>query len=333
MAKENNKETPNIALVTGADSGLGFETAKRLAAEGFHVIMAGIRESEAQEAIKAIRNDVPAAILQFEYVDLGSMNSVKRLCDRLLAQYDNLSLLVNNAGVNDTPYRITKDGFEATFQINYLGHVLLTQRLLPLLEANGNARIVHVTSYGHHYGSCDTQSPLWQKISPENQPECERQYHGIKAYFNSKLAVLLFHNELARRFNYCESSVKSIAVHPGSARTQMLKQNPWANCQHSFFQLSEQMVGQTPAEGARPTLHACLHSDVKNGDFYGPDGILELRGSAKLVRGSRDSESKISGYELWNHTMNLLRIDFNLDTDYEPEYDFDAPPSCPCTLL
>lgn len=323
-----NSQKP-IALITGADSGLGFETAKELSIKGYHAIMACMDESKAMEAINKILTINPKASLEFCEVDLRSFEMVEELASYVIDNYPRLHILVNNAGINDNPLEVTADGFEATFQVNYLSHVLLTNRLLPLVEA-AQGRIVHVTSYGHNQAVYDINSPLWQPIDNTQK----LHYDGIQTYFNSKLANLLFHYELSRYLSTNGSMTMSIAVHPGSAKTNMLKINSHANLKHTIFQIGETIVGQTAKGGARPTLHACLDNDVINGNFYGPDGLSELRGNPVKVQGSKTSQNPEYQREMWEHTCELLNLDLNFGFELAPTVDISLEdgPDTKCIL-
>ncbi len=310
-----SKSEKPIALVTGSDSGIGFETAKELALNDYHVIMASRDESNATNAIEKILAINKKATLEFCYVNLNSLDLVNDLANNVIKNYQNLQILVNNAGINDNPFAVTKDGFEETFQVNYLSHVLLTNKLLPMIETN-KGRIVHVTSYGHHNAIYDLKSPLWQSVGETTIPE----YDGIQTYFNSKLANLLFHYELSNRLELNDSGAISIAVHPGSTKTNMLKRNSYANLKHTFFQIGETLLGQKAEEGAMPTLHACLDTEVKNGGFWGTNGIFELRGRPILVSGSSTSQNPEYQRDLWDHTCNLLKLDPSFGLEKMSEY-------------
>ncbi len=241
-----------VALVTGADTGIGFETAKGLTLEGYHVIMACMVESDAMEAINKIQTINPDASLAFCKVDLRYFDMVENLSNYVIDNYSNLHILVNNAGINDNPFEVTDDGFEATFQVNYLSHVLLTNRLLPLINAS-EGRIIHVTSYGHHNAIYNINEPLWERIDDKGNPH----FDGIQTYFNTKLANLLFHHELSRLLWASDSRAKSIAVHPGSAKTNMLKKYSFANIKHSIFEVGETIFGQS-AKGGGSAYLICL---------------------------------------------------------------------------
>lgn len=303
-----------IAIITGANSGIGYETTIELAKAGYIVVMACINISGAQESKKKILEQIPEAQLIIEYLDLGSLSSVRTFTEKIINQYNEISLLINNAGINNAPFVLTEDGFESTFQVNYLGHFYLTQHLLPLLEKNGNGRVITVTSYGHHSGVISFDNPFLQHHEPDNPP-LSSSYNPFQAYFNSKLANLLFSRELDRRLRATGSSIKSIAVHPGSVQTNMLKKNNFVSLQYLFFSTGEKLIGQTAKEGAQCSVKACLDPDIVGGEFFGPGGLFELTGYPSLVNGSQSSNDKNLSAMLWQYTEELLDMSLNFKDD------------------
>lgn len=301
-----NTGPKKVAIVTGANSGIGYFTVQKLALEDYHVIMACRNLQEGNEAKNAIVKKVPNALLTVELIDLLSFNSVNDFCDRIEKKYNSLSLLVNNAGINAVPYSITENNFESTLQVNYLSHFLLTMRLFPLLLVEHDARIVHVSSYAHHFSELNLNN-LQHELNLK-----EKNYDRHKAYQNSKLANVLFGFELHRRIQEHNLSVKSIVVHPGSVKTKMLYRNPDTDFVQTLLIMGETIVGQHPEDGASSTLFACLDKNVQSGEFYGPDKINELWGQPTRVNPSVIAKSEDGAKSLWEYTEKMLNIEFIL---------------------
>ena len=237
--------TGKTAIITGANSGIGYEHTLELAKHNCKIIMACRDVSKGETARQQILNASPNTNkdnLVVELLDLSNFNSVHFFCDKIKKHYASLSLLVNNAGALNLPYKKTQDGNETTFQTNYLGHVLLTNLLYPLLNKDGHARIVEVTSNSHVLGN----------INFDNL-NSEQFYNKTDAYPNSKLAGLIFSFELNRRIIAANHSVISVAAHPGYAETHILSNNP--GCMQNFiFKLGNSILAQSAERGAIPIL-------------------------------------------------------------------------------
>ncbi len=251
------------AVVTGANGGLGLETARALARAGAHVVMAARDAEKAASAEKSIREDVPAASLRIVPLDLGSLESVRGAAAQILADHSSIDILVNNAGLMAIPERRTVDGFEMQFGVNHLGHFALTARLLPALLCADAARVVSVTSTAHHMG---------RAVDPKN-PHLEGKYGEWKAYGQSKLANFHFAIGLQRRFEAAGVAAASLVAHPGLSNTDLQARSveeTGGGFVQRFFHGLAGSTGMTAARGALPQLRAATDPNAKGGEFYAP---------------------------------------------------------------
>src|SRR5258708_5786498 len=250
---ENNipDQIGRVAIVTGANSGIGWETARALAQKGATVIMACRSQSKANPAADQIKALNPSGQVVVMSLDLGDLDSVRGFAAAFRKQYDRLDLLINNAGVMVPPYGKTKQGHEQQFGINHLGHFALTGLLLDMLNSTHGARIVTVSSTSHQFGIINFDDLNW-----------ERHYPPQRAYGQSKLANLLFTYELQRRLAAAGQSTLAVAAHPGWTATNLQ--------QHaSIIQRLNPIFAQTTDMGALPTLYAATAPDVQGGAYYG----------------------------------------------------------------
>jgi NAD(P)-dependent dehydrogenase (short-subunit alcohol dehydrogenase family) len=251
------------AVVTGANGGLGLETARALAAAGADVVMAARNQERAAEAMERIRATVPDARLTLVELDLGSLDSVQQAAEQILAAHETVDLLINNAGVMGIPERRTADGFEMQFGVDHLGHFALTARLLPALLEASAARIVTVTSSAHHMG---------RAVDPDN-PNLDGRYGPWRAYGQAKLANFHFGLGLHRLFRDAGRSAASLVAHPGLSNTELqavsVEETDGGLSQRFFLALARN-VGMTPADGALSQLRAATDPGAKSGQFYGP---------------------------------------------------------------
>ncbi len=252
-----------VAVVTGANGGLGLETARALAGAGAHVVMAVRDQQKAADAAKSILEDHPGASVELVPLDLGSLASVREAADRILAAHPRIDILVNNAGVMACPERRTADGFEMQLGVNHLGHFAFTAHLLPALLRADAARVVSVTSTAHHMG---------RPIDPEN-PHLEGTYGEWKAYGQSKLANYHFALGLQRRFEAAGVSATSLVAHPGLSDTDLQATSVDASeggFSQRFFHVLAGRTGMSAAAGALPQLRAATDPEAKGGEFYAP---------------------------------------------------------------
>lgn len=251
------------AVVTGANGGLGLETARALAAAGASVVMAARDQGKAERAQADIRAGCPDAKLEVVALDLASLASVRTAADRILGDHDVIDILVNNAGVMACPERKTQDGFEMQLGTNHLGHFAFTAHLLPALLRADGARVVSVTSTAHHMGFA---------IDPSN-PHLEGKYGAWKAYGQSKLANFHFGIGLNRRFEEAGVRPRSLIAHPGLSNTELqavsVRESAGGRSQ-KFFHVLAGWTGMMSAQGALSQIRAATDPAAKGGEFYGP---------------------------------------------------------------
>jgi len=295
-------QSGRIAIVTGANSGLGSETALALAARGAHVVLACRDASKAQAALETIRAASPAASVEVLALDLASLASIRAFADAVSTRHKRLDLLCNNAGVMAIPRRRTADGFEMQLGTNHLGHFALTGLLLPLLLATPKSRVVSVSSAAHRPGKIH-----WDDL------QLERSYGKWRAYAQSKLANLLFAYELDRRLRKAAASVISVAAHPGYAATNLQAvgaRMEGARVFEKVFELGNQLFAQSAAMGALPTLYAATAPLVQGGDYFGPDGLSEMWGHPRKVGSTARSKGLADAARLWELSETLTDVRF-----------------------
>ena len=254
--------TGRVAVVTGANGGLGLETARALAGAGAHVVMASRNRDKAGAAEADIRAGHPRASLEVVPLDLGSLRSVRAAADRILARHEHIDILVNNAGLMAIPERRTEDRFEMQFGVNHLGHFALTALLLPALLRAESARVVTVTSTAHHIG---------RAIDPAN-PHLRGRYGPWRAYGQSKLANFHFGIGLQRRFEAAGVRAASLIAHPGFSNTDLQATSvaESGGASQRFFHMLVGPTGMSAAQGALPQLRAATDPRAKGGEFYAP---------------------------------------------------------------
>lgn len=299
MTKWNAADIPDqtgrIAVVTGANTGLGLETAKALAAKGARVVLA-VRNLEKGEAAREwISRSVPEADLQLQRLDLGSLASVRDAADELKDKHDRIDLLINNAGVMTPPKETTTDGFELQFGTNHLGHFAFTGLLLDRLLPVTGSRIVTVSSIGHRFSRGIHFDDL----------QWERSYNRLVAYGQSKLANLMFTYELQRRL--VEQRTTALAAHPGGSDTELARHLPRA--MQAAIPVAR-LLFQEAAMGALPTLRAATDPSALGGQYYGPDGLGEQKGHPKVVTSSRQSYDIDQQRRLWAVSEELTGVTF-----------------------
>lgn len=252
-----------IALVTGANGGLGLETARALAAKGAHVIMASRNQEKAVAAEKEVRRHLGDVSIETRELDLASLQSVAKLTASVREDFDRVDLLINNAGVMGIPEQQTADGFEMQFGVNHLGHYALTAQLLPLLVDTPGSRVVTVTSTARHFG---------KPVDPNN-PHLRGNYAEWAAYGQSKLANLHFAIGLNQRLQRAHAKTESLVAHPGLSNTDLqsnsVRQTHGGGSQR-FFESLAHHTGMTPARGALPQLRAATDPSARGGELYAP---------------------------------------------------------------
>jgi NAD(P)-dependent dehydrogenase (short-subunit alcohol dehydrogenase family) len=273
--------TGKIAIVTGANSGIGYAAARALARKQATVILACRNREKKSAAVRQIAQEYPESKAEFLQLDLSDLASVHRFAGEFTSRNDRLDILINNAGIMRPPFGKTVDGFELQFGVNHLGHFALTGRLLNRLTSTSRARVVTVSSWGHHLGVIDF-----------DDLNAEKNYDPGRAYAQSKLANLLFTYELQRRLEGAGVDTLATAAHPGWTATNLPVH--WR-----MIRIFTPLIGQTPEMGALPTLYAAVGPDVKGGEYFGPRSWLGLRGYPIKVRSSDRSYDTEVAARLW----------------------------------
>jgi NAD(P)-dependent dehydrogenase (short-subunit alcohol dehydrogenase family) len=298
MAKWTTADIPDqrgrVAVITGANTGLGYETAAALAAKGAHVVLAVRNLDKGKDAAALISKRHPDADIALQELDLTSLESIRSATDQLRSDHDRIDLLINNAGVMWTPKSTTQDGFELQFGTNHLGHFAFTGLLLDRLLPVAGSRVVTVSSLGHRIRAAIHFDDL----------QWERNYSRVGAYGQSKLANLLFTYELQRRLAHGGTTI-AVAAHPGGSRTELTRHLPPLLAR--VTPLIEPLL-QGADMGALPTLRAATDPGVVGGQYYGPDGFGEQHGYPKVVASSSKSHDVEVQKRLWAVSEELTGV-------------------------
>ena len=294
--KDVPDQTGRIAIVTGANSGIGLDTARVLAQKGAHVVLACRSQAKGEAACATITQRDAHAKVEFQALDLASLESVKIFAEGFRAAHQRLDLLINNAGLMIPPFSKTVDGFEKQFGTNHLGHFALTGRLLQTALQTTGSRVVTVSSLAHRYGPVDFENLNAQK-----------GYSPNTAYGYSKLTNLLFMRELQRRCTKESNSTLSVAAHPGSTRTNLQQYS-------ALFRwiMKLPFAAQGSAARALPTLYAATAGNVSGGDYYGPHGWFELTGPPGKAYLSKHARNDESAQKLWELSEQLTGVTYAL---------------------
>jgi NAD(P)-dependent dehydrogenase (short-subunit alcohol dehydrogenase family) len=297
-AKWTSNDVPSqqgrLAVVTGANTGLGFETAQVLAARGASVVLAVRDLEKGKRAAADIADTAPGADVSVQPLDLTSLDSIRAAADELRAKHPRIDLLINNAGVMFTPKQTTGDGFELQFGTNHLGPFALTGLLLKQMLPVPGSRVVTVSSSAHR---------IRARIDFDDL-QGARSYHRVGAYSQSKLANLMFTYELQRRLSGACTTI-AVAAHPGLAQSELTRNSPAIA---AFFYV--RVMAQKAAMGALPILRAATDSRVTGGQYYGPGGFFGARGYPKLVESSAQSHDTAIQRRLWTVSEELTGVTF-----------------------
>ena len=288
------------AVVTGASSGIGEVAAQVLAAHGAHVVLAVRDEARGQAAAGRIRARHAGAKLDVRIVDMASLASVAAFAERAVAEYPRIDILLNNAGLGLQNKRaVTADGFERQFGTNHLGHFALTGRLIPALLAAPAPRVVAIASIAHRRGRIDF-----------DDLQTERPYNGRKAYGQSKLANLVFAMELDRRARAAGSKLVAVAAHPGVSTTGFIAATGMPGPLVPLINFGISVLGQDAAHGALPGLYAATMPDVTGGQYWGPDGMMEVRGNPALAQMAPQAQDRATWSRLWQVSEALTGVTY-----------------------
>ncbi len=292
-----------VALVTGASSGIGYETALALAGAGARVVLAVRDPAKGARTAEAITEVHPRADLTVREIDTARLASVRACAETLRKEGESLDLLILNAGIAAVPTREeSEDGFERQLATNYLGHFALTGLLLSMLRPSPDTRIVAVASLAHRSGQIRFEDPHWRA-----------GYGPQKAYRQTKLAMLMFALELERRLRRAGRSERALAAHPGLALTDVFRRGDRAGAfQQAVGRFLFALVGQSAARGALPTLYAATAPEARGGGYYGPGGLREARGAPKPARIFPQAGDEADAARLWAMSEAMTGVRFEL---------------------
>lgn len=310
--------TGKIAVVTGANSGIGFAATKALAEKGAYVIMGCRNMEKAEEALANIRQDIPDASVESMQLDLADLSSVRNFAQEFMNKHQSLHILLNNAGIMIPPKIKTVDGFELQFGTNHLGHFALTGLLMERIMNAERSRVVTMSSDVHKNGKINFDDLQW-----------DQSYNRSKAYYQSKLANILFAYELHRRLRAAGSNVLSICTHPGTSRTNLqstgLKMSSGGGIRgriaplltrmiaYILFAIAFLLVSQSAEDGALPILYAATSPNAESGAYYGPSVQLSFKQSfPKRIESSEASHDEEVARRLWEVSSELTGVRFNI---------------------
>jgi NAD(P)-dependent dehydrogenase (short-subunit alcohol dehydrogenase family) len=279
------------AIVTGANTGLGFETALDLYQKGAKVYIACRDEEKGQRAIERMKAGSDGGELVYGYLDLASLNSVKNFAEKVITTESRLDLLVNNAGVMIPPPSKSEDGFELQFGVNFIGHFALTGHLYDLLESTTGSRVVTLSSIAHRGAVIDFDNF-----------RLEKPYNNWREYGQSKLADLIFALEFEKRLRNKGCNIMSLAAHPGFSKTDLQK--------YMDKDMLDSLELMTAKDGAQPTLAACLRPDAKGGQYWGPDGTNEQKGKPALAKIDLVALDEKLNAKLWDWAKKITEVNF-----------------------
>ncbi len=294
--------TGRTAVVTGANTGIGYETGRILAERGATVIMACRNMDKGKQAQAKIATAAPDARIELIHIDTSDVASVRTAAAEIAGLTGQLDLLINNAGTAWPPYSVTAEGVELQFATSYLGHFALTGLLLDKLAAAPAARVIALSSHAHRGGRIRFDDLAFA-----------RGYQPLRAYAQSKLAVLMFTYELQRRLEEAGSPIQSLAAHPGGSRTELLR-NPVGPVPRLATPAVMRRLGQFQSAemGALCTLRAAVDPAARGGEYYGPGGLLEVRGYPVVVKSSKRSHDAGTQRRLWDTAERLSGVHYPL---------------------
>lgn len=287
-------------IVTGGNSGLGYESVKAFALKGARVILACRNIEKGEKAKNEILNSKPSGEIIVMKLDLANLNSVRDFAEDYIKEYNRLDVLLNNAGIMATPNVKTDDGFEAQLGTNHLGHFALTGHLLPILKATPKSRVVNVSSIAHKGGKMDFNDLMFEK---------GRKFKPMRAYGQSKLANLLFTYELQNYFEANNIDSIAVAAHPGGSNTRLANHFETSRFMEFISKIARGAM-QSAATGALPQIRASVDSAVSGADYYGPGGIGEVFGNPVLVNSNAASHNVEDAKKLWEVSEKLTGVFF-----------------------
>lgn len=304
MSKWTHNNIPDqsgkVIIITGANSGLGYESTLALARKHATIIMASRNLAKADAAAEKVRSLVADVQLDVMQLDLANLGTIHGFAETFSAKYDRLDVLINNAGMMATPYAQTDDDFELQLGINHLGHYALTGLLLERLTSTPDSRVVNVSSLAASSGKMNFDDLM-----------SEKSYSRFGAYGQSKLANLLFTNELKNRFAEAGVSTISVAAHPGGSNTNLGSGMQIKGLFGALANGMQSVMTQSAAMGALPQLYAATAADVDSGEYYGPDGLGGMRGFPKRVSMPKQGYDIQAARRLWEISAELTHVTYN----------------------
>ena len=279
------------AIVTGSNTGIGYETALDLYKKGAKVYVACRNQEKALKAIQKMEADGGTGELIYSHLDLANLSSVKAFADKVIQSESSLDLLINNAGIMIPPPAKTEDGFEIQFGVNFVGHFALTGYLFNLLDSTKGSRVVTLSSIAHRGAAIDFDNF-----------RLEKEYSNWREYGQSKLADIIFALEFDKRLKQSGSQIKSLAAHPGFSKTDLQV--------HMDKDMLASLELMTAKEGAQPTLAACLRENAKGGQYWGPDGENEQKGKPALAKIDVAALNETLNAKLWDWAKETTKANF-----------------------
>ena len=292
--------TREVVIITGANSGIGFETAVGMARDGYVVVMACRCENRAESARRRILKRVPNAQLDIISLDLNSLTSVRKFAGEFKEKYDHLDILINNAGILRYNEERTEDGFEAQFGVNYLGHFLLSALLIDIMSDNSKSRVVSMSSVAHKRAVIDLDDLNQKKICKLGS-----------GYNQSKLACLMFSDELQRRLGASDKKILSVCAHPGGSETAIFGEMSGFR-RFLLKYIFAPFVGHSNESAARSVLFAALEAGIKGGEYIGPQGIMDLKGPPGRANRTEYSKDPVIAKRLWDASEEMLNCEFRI---------------------
>jgi NAD(P)-dependent dehydrogenase (short-subunit alcohol dehydrogenase family) len=285
--------TKKTAVITGANAGLGFETTRALARQGYRIIMACRNLAKAEEAKSRLLKEESGIELVVMQLDVSDLDSVQKFTERFAAEIGQLDLLINNAGVVAMPFTRNSAGHEMQLATNYLGAFALVGRLLPHFNTERQGRIVNVASLAHRMGKLAFDDFNWERTP----------YHEMKGYAHSKIVLMTFTLELNRRLTRAKKNIIAVGAHPGFAATEIIKNNNSSLAVKGAFsqwmQSKIEPLIPKPVDAARSTVLAACAADVQGGDYYGPGGLLEIAGKPAKAKINPVAKLPENGKRVW----------------------------------
>jgi len=304
--KWTEQDIPNLSgkiiVITGANSGIGFEATKLFAARDAEVIMACRSLERAEQAFDKIKKEIPQAKLVLMPLDLSSFKSIHAFSDAFHKKYQRIDILLNNAGIMMTPFGLTVDGLEQQQGVNHFGHFLLTSLLFDLIKQSKEARIVNISSIAHRMGKMNFNNLMYKD---------GKGYKTFTAYGRSKLENLLFTYELADRVEKAGLPIKVLAAHPGIASTN-LGHHIYEKGIYKTFKFSTGAFSQDAYHGSLPGVRACTDPNAENGTFYGPDKRFGTKGAPYVCSSTKRSKDKELMTTLWGVSEQVTNTTFNI---------------------